>query len=135
MKKNVTYVAFESFESIVADLGLATKENAGFVQVILGNGYHAYVARTKRVGRVDFQWTPSCEGIVELGEARFGRIVAQLDFGRSEAEILESFARALVEGMKMDAWVRPKQNARQLPSLPAQSAADRKAMLDRINAS
>ena len=134
MKKNVTYVSFESFANIVADLGLATKENAGFVQVSLGNGYHLYVARTKRVGRVDLQFLPEGEGYEDLGEARFGRIVAQLDFSVDEGSILEAFARACVAGRKLPTWVKPKREGKIAAALPVQSDEERAEMLASLDA-
>lgn len=133
MRKNVTYISFESFMGIASDLGLAHKENAGFVQISLGNGYHAYVARTKRVGRVDLQFLPTGEGYEDLGEAKFGRIVAQVDFSRPEPEVLEAFARALLFGMKLPTWVKPKQSPREAASLPVQSPTDRRALIEKAS--
>ena len=109
MKKNVTYIAAEKFTAILEAADLKTKENAGFVQVILGNGYHLYVAKTKAVGRVDIQWAPEIDGVTHLGMGeRFGRILAQLDFSRTEAEILETFKNVLENGLSLAEYVRPK---------------------------
>jgi len=109
MKKNVTYIAREKFETIMNEKGLKFGENAGFLKCDLGNGYFVYPAKTKSVGRVDVQWASKVEGVRELGAGeRFGRIAAQLDFGRTEAEILASFALLLDEGMALAKYEKPK---------------------------
>jgi hypothetical protein len=108
MKKNVTYIAREKFDAIIATLGLETKEGKGFTQVRLGNDFHLYVANTKSVGRVDIQWEPKVGGCRNLGGESFGRIKAQMDFNRAEADILKSFEDVLLEGMAFPKYERPK---------------------------
>jgi hypothetical protein len=113
MKKNVLYIASEKFTAIGTEMGVKTKDNAGFVQWILGNGYHLYVAKTKTVGRVDFQYLPAegMTGVRVLGAGeRFGRIVAQLDFDTTlgEAAILDAFKAMVSMGSSLPAWERPK---------------------------
>lgn len=113
MKKNVLYIASEKFAAIATEAGVPTKDNAGFTQWILGNGYHLYVAKTKTVGRVDFQFLPPVDlkGVRVLGEGeRFGRILAQLDFDTTlgEAAILEAFTAMTRHGASLAEWERPK---------------------------
>lgn len=130
MKKNVLYIASEKFSQIATDLGIPTKENAGFVQWILGNGYHLYVAKTKTVGRVDFQYLPGegMQGVRVLGPGeKFGRIHAQLDFDTSlgEAAILENFRAMLLFGASLPSWERPKKVQPGTPVAASSPVADK----------
>lgn len=113
MKKNVLYIDSAKFTAIATEAGVPTKDNAGFTQWILGNGYHLYVAKTKTVGRVDFQYLPpeGMVGVRVLGEGeKFGRIVAQLDFDTTlgEAAILSAFEAMTRHGASLPNWERPK---------------------------
>jgi hypothetical protein len=138
MKKNVTYIDRALFDKIIADLGVKTHENAGFTQLIFGNGYHAYVASTKTVGRVDFQFVPTTpgddgpvtmRGVRKLGDGeRFGRIVAQLDFSpESREQILSAFSEALLFAASLPAWERPKRAA--ISSTKAEKKEEAKLVL------
>jgi hypothetical protein len=113
MKKNVLYIASEKFTAIATEMGVKTKDNAGFVQWAFGNGYHLYVAKTKTVGRVDFQFLPveGMTGVRVLGAGeKFGRIVAQLDFDTTlgEQAILEAFRAMCLLAASLPTWERPK---------------------------
>jgi hypothetical protein len=126
MKKNVLYIDSAKFTAIATEMGVKTKDNAGFTQWILGNGYHLYVAKTKTVGRVDFQYLPAegLTGVKVLGAGeKFGRIVAQLDFDTTlgELAILANF-RAMVEmGSSLATWERPKKVQ---PGTPVAASSD-----------
>jgi hypothetical protein len=95
MRKNITYVDASKFELIVNELGLTAIPQAGYVKCGSGNGRHLYVAKTKRVGRVDLSAfeVPSDLGVTNLGGEKFGNVTQQLDFSRPEEEILASFRK------------------------------------------
>lgn len=101
MKPNTTYVDACHFEAIIAQSGLDMTPQKGFVKVSGALGRNVYVAATKRVGRVDISgFLFEGPGVRNLGDGeKFGNVHQQLDFGRSEAEILETF-RAVLEHMK-----------------------------------
>lgn len=100
MKKNVTYVDACHFEKIIKESGCEVRVQAGFVQVKAPNGNRLYVGKTKRVGRVDISgWMSTDPGVLDLGDDSFGAVHQQLDFSRTESEILESF-RSILEEMK-----------------------------------
>ncbi|MHB8407835.1 MAG: hypothetical protein ACYDHY_06930 [Acidiferrobacterales bacterium] len=84
MKKELAYVASERFMEIASGLGLPTKEQAGFIQVVGPKGRRLYVAKTKMVGRVDiagFEVADVHPGtVVKLGGLSFGQVKEQLDF-------------------------------------------------------
>ena len=92
MKKNVTYVDAAKFETIIRDSGLTFLLQKGFVKVSAAKGRNLYVAATKRVGRVDISgFTVQMDGITDLGDLSFGNVKQQLDFSRTEDEILATF--------------------------------------------
>ncbi len=53
MKKGVTYIDAAKFEAVITEMGLTPNAQAGFVKVCGAKGRNVYIARTKRVGRVD----------------------------------------------------------------------------------
>ena len=113
MRKNITYVARERFEAIASKLGLPCLEQAGFVKVSGAKGRNMYVARTKRVGRVDLSgFVPEgIEGVTVLPEGeRFGAVHAQLDFSRTEKEILATYAACLKHMKKLPERVVEKKS-------------------------
>jgi hypothetical protein len=119
MKKNVTYIAREQFEALIAESGLPTSEKKGWTRVDGQSGRRLYVPKTKRVGRVDAVGLSS-DGLTALGEESFGAVTHQLDMSGSEADILAAFALAL-EGLRTLAAVeRPAKE-------PAAPKAARKA--------
>lgn len=115
MKSGVTYVEQGKFLAIAQELGLSTKEQKGFVKVWdAGKGENAqrlYVAKTKKVGRVDLSGFEVEFGAQHLGGEKFGGVSQQLDMSLPEEDILTNF-RALCEHMK---------------SLPAPAPKERKA--------
>lgn len=107
MKKNVTYIDQVKFEEIVRGCGLPWQEQKGFVKIQASPGRCLYVARTKRVGRVDlagFRFQDA--GVRDLGGESFGAVEQQLDFSRTEAEILATFEAATRHAMTLPARVR-----------------------------
>lgn len=96
MKKNVTYVCASKFESLIAASGLAAKAQAGFVKVSGPTGRHLYVARTKRVGRVDLSGFEVTDlAVINLGDSSFCSVTQQLDFSQNEETILATFEQLL----------------------------------------
>lgn len=99
MKKNVTYVDACHFERLIIESGLAVKAQAGFVKVSGAKGRNVYVARTKKVGRVDisgFLSNDPCVITLDDDEA-FGNVRQQLDFSLTEDSILGAFENILKE--------------------------------------
>lgn len=106
MKDNVTYIDSAKFEAIYKELGLEPRDQAGFTKLSGAKGRNVYVARTKRVGRVDLSGFEMLDaegkatpGVVALGGASFGAVKQQLDFSLTEPEVLANF-RAVLEHMK-----------------------------------
>jgi hypothetical protein len=100
MKKNVNYVDAIRFEKVWKKLHLNALEQAGFVKVSSGkNGRQVYVARTKRVGRVDISnFLSKDPGVRNLDVLEsFGAVKQQIDFSRTEGEILATFEAVLKE--------------------------------------
>ncbi len=127
MKKNVTYIAQELFEGVAKELGLGWKEQAGFVKIAGETGRAVYVARTKKVGRVDISgFTSSSPGVRDLGGEKFGAVEQQLDFSRPEPEVLATFRAVLGELKALPA--RVKEPRKQLePKAPAATAPEASA--------
>lgn len=100
MKKNISYVDASKIEAIIVQSGLPCEPKASFLKVKGPTGYNVYVPLTKTVGRIDLSgFSPPLPGVTDLGDERFGNVVAQLDFSRTEAEILQTVA-AVLEHMK-----------------------------------
>ena len=120
MKKNIRYVAHEKLMAVVSELGLATVDKAGYVQVLLANGYCAYVPKTKSVGHVHLQFTPPT-GTIVPPMGKFCRIEAFTDasIDKTEEQLLVEFRDALLFGAELPAFVRPK---RQQPGAPVASS-------------
>lgn len=116
MKKNVTYVDAAKFETIAKASGLPLTLQAGFVKIAGPKGHNVYVAATKRVGRVDLSgFTMDVPGVNTLGEdEKFGNVLAQMDFSRSEEEILATFAEVLAHM----ATLAPKEKVSRKASAP-----------------
>ena len=99
MKKNVTYVDYAKLAAIVADRGLTELPQAGFVKVSGPKGRQVYIAKTKRVGRIDvsgFEMPEGTAGVTNLGGESFGNVHQQLDFTKPAEEILATFRKTLV---------------------------------------
>lgn len=97
MKKDITYVAPSKLLDIVAELGLPLREQRGFHKVSPSAGRAIYIANTKAVGRVDLSgFTFEGAGVRDLGGESFCSVKQQVDFSRTEDEILATF-RAVCE--------------------------------------
>lgn len=100
MRKNVTYISSSKLLDVVAQAGLKANDQAGFIKVPAAKGRQVYIAKTKQVGRVDISgFLFAGEGVKDLGAISFGAVKQQLDFTRTEEEILKTFAEVL-EHMK-----------------------------------
>lgn len=118
MKKNVTYVDAAKFETILKASGLVFTLQKGFVKVQGPKGRNLYVAATKRVGRVDISgFETDLAGITSLGELAFGNVKQQLDFSRTEDEILATFTAVLAHMATLPAV----EKAQRKPSAPRES--------------
>jgi hypothetical protein len=96
MKKDITYIDGAKFEAIITARGLTPVPQAGFVKVSGAKGRNLYVARTKRVGRVDlsgFEYTG--DGVRNLGGESFGAVTQQLRFDLPEEQVLANFTAIL----------------------------------------
>ncbi len=90
----------EKFEEAVKDAGLSMEPMSAFYKIEAG-GRRLYVARTKRVNRVDLSGFSFSHPAVTVltddhrREKRMGGVQAQLDFNKKEEQVLEAFATAL----------------------------------------
>lgn len=104
MIKGINYIEVEKLEEVAKATGLKWEPQAGFIRV--GNkGRALYIAKTKKVGRVDVSGFlpkegPASEGLKVLTQGeRFCRVFAQIDFTRAEEDILHTF-KECIEHMK-----------------------------------
>lgn len=89
MKKDIFYIEAAQFDTIIAELGLKATEQKGFVKVEgPAKGRQVYVAKTKRVGRVDLSGfeMEHAGWLRDLGGEKFGAVKQQLSFARAEGE-------------------------------------------------
>jgi hypothetical protein len=95
-KAGIKYIDAQKFQAILEQKSLLDRAEpqAGFVKVQSENGHRLYVAKTKRVGRVDLAFTVEGEGF-HAPENKNGSIQLQLDMTLDEEAILANFARAL----------------------------------------
>lgn len=131
MKKNVTYVDQAKFLALVdAAQGKYTIQS-GFIRVDGLPGCRLYIARTKRVGRVDISgFMLDGAGVTELGAEAFCRVKQQLDFSLCESDILATFSRALVE-MGLNAGEQPPAGLTDASAeVPSAEDADLELLLD-----
>lgn len=96
--------------------GLETKENSGFLKVNGGvKGKNVLIA--KKGGRVDLSgFTVEAAAVTQLSEQEardkhLGKVRAQLDFNKSDDEVLAAFSAA-VEGLKVPNPEAPKKAAK-----------------------
>lgn len=133
MKTNVTYIDAAKFEAIILASQLPYAEQRGFVKVQGPTGRAVYVASTKRVGRVDISGFEVPYG-VEPHCGVFGNVRQQLDFSKTEQEVLLAFEQLLAD-LKAQAPVEKKQRKPSAPKADAPkgwslaSKADRKAKI------
>src|SRR5262249_43252561 len=97
MKKNTTYVNASKFQALIVESELANKPQSAFMKVSGAKGRNVYVPLTKTVGRVDISgFTVEMEGVRTLDEdEKFGAVLQQIDFSRTEEEILSTFSELL----------------------------------------
>lgn len=103
-------------KELAAAAGLETKENSGFLKVNGGvKGKNVLIA--KKGGRVDLSgFTVEAAAVTQLSEQEardkhLGKVRAQLDFNKSDDEVLAAFAVA-VEGLKVPNPEAPKKAAK-----------------------
>ncbi len=100
MKKNITYIDAVKFENIIREKEMPITAQAGFIKVSGAKGRNIYVANTKLVGRVDLSgFKVDMVGVFGLEGAKFGNVEQQMDFTRSEEQILATFSD-LVDHLK-----------------------------------
>ena len=105
MKNNVTYVAYAKLEGIAKHLGCNLEPQKGFTKVTREGieGKAVYIGNTKGVGRVDLSgFTVEIEGVVPHSKAPTSKVVQELDFSRSEPEILRTFSAVLKHGLSAE---------------------------------
>lgn len=95
-KAGVTYIDATQFEAILIAhaSALTLVPQAGFIKVQAKNGHRMYIARTKKVGRVDLAFKIEGPGFFVPAE-KSGAIELGLDFSLPEEDILANFAGAL----------------------------------------
>lgn len=135
MKKDITYVSQDALVAVAQAKGLPVQEQKGWLKVTCAPGRLAYVARTKRVGRVNLSGFEFERGTVDLGGESFGTVKQILDMARPEAEILTAFAEILDHASRLPA--REKEKRTMQPKARAKaprsaSKADRLALIIRV---
>ena len=101
MKKGINYVPAADVLSVVQESGLSCLAQKGFVKVSGAKGRNVYIAKTRRVGRVDisgFEYEGDGVRTLDADEA-FGSVTQQLDFSRDPEETLATL-REVLEHMK-----------------------------------
>lgn len=152
MKTNVTYIDGAAFEKLILESGMQHVPQKGFVKVCGPKGRNAYVASTKRVGRVDLSGFEMLDtqggilpGFVVPHCGPFGNVKQQLDFSLAEADILNNF-KAMLEYMAglEEAIRKPRaissskpqpagwQKVDTSPEARAQAATARKALIEKV---
>ena len=135
MKKNVTYISSLAILSLVEASGCTVAEKAGWYKVMGAKGRRLYVPKTKSVGRIDLVGIPDGEGIRALGGDSFGSVTHQVDFSRTEPEILSTVAHCLEQLAQLpELEVTRKPRAAKAEPEPASlpSLADRLALIARV---
>lgn len=112
-------VDLAKFEAIVQKSGAPCTEQRGYLKVEPAPGRKLYVAKTKTVRRVDVSGTGlekwGVGGVLDLGDQKFGEVRQQLDFSRTEDEVLAAFELTIEELRAMGP--RAKQSKKKLPTL------------------
>jgi hypothetical protein len=151
MKKNITYVDAAHFEKVLVARGLALLPQAGFIKVSGAKGRNLYIAKTKRVGRIDLSGfeVPVEMGVTNLGGEAFGAVKQQMDFTLAEADILANFEKVLNHMLALPERVIEKKTTTPKPaslpkaqgwsvapvaSLDGDAAAKRKALIAKVAA-
>lgn len=119
MKKDITYIDGAKFEAIITELGLTLNPQAGFIKLSGAKGRNVYVARTKRVGRVDLSGIDfTGDGVRNLGGESFGAVTQQLRFDLPEDQVLANFRSVLQHMLSLPAREVPKKESPAKPSAP-----------------
>lgn len=93
-------IPFEQFEKAVKSAGLKLSKQAAFAKVAIGKAA-VYIALTQKVSRVDLSGFSFSHPAVhklsdkELSGGKYGRVIAQLDFSKSDERVMEAFSTAL----------------------------------------
>lgn len=95
-------VEAERILGLVRESGLRTREQAGFIKVAGAARGAIYVARTRRISRIDVSGfeVPPREGgppwaVVDLGGESFGAVRQRVDFSRTDEEVIETVSHIL----------------------------------------
>lgn len=125
-KIQTTYIDASKFETLLSrkgfiflDKGAPIPEghtggvcriHKGFVQVCGPVGRNLYIAKTKRVGRVDIALGQEIEspGLINLGDDKFGAVLQQLNMTGPEDEVMQNFELVLDHMLTMDPRVSEK---------------------------
>lgn len=143
MKDNVNYIASEEFEQLIKASGLPARVQSGFVKVSGAPGRNLYVARCKRVGRVDVSGFEVREqdgshspGFVAPHVGEFGQVKQQIDFSLPKEEVLRNFQRALdlLKTLPARESALPKETKSKAPSASKRDDAAREARLAKLKA-
>jgi len=100
-KQPTQYIDAAQIEALLLTTGMSLVAQAGFVKVApAGSPAHGpkiYVARSKRVGRIDLSgFTVEDEGVVTLDDdLRFGNVAQQVDFTRPAEDTLKTLKAVL----------------------------------------
>lgn len=91
-----TKVPVQVFLDVCVQLGLEVEQQKGWYKVHGPSGYRVYVRRTDLVQSVALSgFTVENGGVKDLGERSYGNVHQELDFGRPEADIVNSFKEVL----------------------------------------
>lgn len=120
MKKEITYIDGARFEAILTAKGLVPVPQAGFMKVSGAKGRNLYIAKTKKVGRVDLSGfeAPAEMGIRNLGGEKFGAVTQQLRFDLPENEVLANFELVLIHMLSLPAREIEKKSTTAKPKTP-----------------
>lgn len=91
-KQGKIYIDAAKIEAILIAASMSYEPQAGFVKVSGPKGRNLYVAKTKRVARVDvsgFEVDSKEFGVTNLGGESFGAVKQQLNFDQLEGESVE----------------------------------------------
>jgi hypothetical protein len=139
MKPNTTYVDACHFETAIQESGLQMIAQKGFIKVMGATGRQVYVAATKRVGRVDISgFTVDLPGVRTLGDGEaFGNVKQQMDFSRTQDEILATFRDLLAHLASLPAAEKqerkaPAKKADEPKGWSAATLESRKALIEKV---
>lgn len=128
-KKQITYIDASKIEALLTGLKFGyiilpndaplpeghdgkrvARVQAGFIKVPGERGRAIYIAKTKRVGRIDVSgFVSPTKGLVNLGDSKFGAVEQQLNVGLPEEEIMENLENLLDHMLTLEARVTVKE--------------------------